>query len=474
MRKPKTMKEKIMHPYIGMIIILPLIIFLIFNLTMQVYILKSAENEIKTTFETMNLLLRNTLTERNLDIRRDSNQEAISETINALNTAFKVSRITGNAEMFIVTKDKTVIFPRNTQNTLLTEQLAEEIEGIIPTKSAMEPIKVDLGTQSYLVGFTAMPTTRRLNNSPTHFVVLIASLNSADLFIQRINLILFAIVSVTVMIGSVVAKKVSNSISKPIMVATKHADQIAKGHYYHIEPDNSSEEINQFYRSMNRMSQMLEHNEKSQQAFLQNISHDLRTPLMSIQGYAEGIASGVFKDPIQPSEIIATESIRLTQMVEELLTLSRLESSGMNPDMVIVDAEEVLSELIGRSKGLAMKKNKEVNLMCPSKCTLRIDRNLFEKAVFNLIDNGLKYAEKTVTIEIRVEFDTCKVLIMDDGKGIHPDDLPHVFKRFYKGKSGNHGLGLAIVKRAMDLMNASIKAYNQDSGAVFELIFPNQ
>lgn len=471
MHKPKTLKEKIMHPYIAMIIILPLIIFFLFNAAMQIYIVRSAEKEIRATFETMNLVLKNTLNERDLDIRRDSSQEAISETINSLNTAFRVSKITGNAEMFIVTKDKTVVFPRNTENTLLSGQLVEAINSITPTASVQELTKVDLGNQSYLIGYTAMPTSRRLNAPPTHFVVLIASLNSADLLIRRINLILFAIVSIAVLLGSIVANKVSFSISKPIITATKYADQIAKGQYLQIEPDNSSVEINQLYNSMNRMSRMLEQNEESQQAFLQNISHDLRTPLMSIQGYAEGLASGVFKDPIQPSEIIASESVRLTHMVEGLLTLSRLENAGIKLDMITMDAEEVLSDLIGRSKGLAIRNNKNMTLLCSIKSTIRIDLNLFEKVIFNLIDNGMRYAETTVKVEIKADDIFCKILISDDGKGINPEDLPNVFKRFYKGQSGNHGLGLAIVKRSMDLMDASIKAFNSDQGAVFELTF---
>ena len=99
---------------------------------------------------------------------------------------------------------------------------------------------------------------------------------------------------------------------------------------------------------------------------------------------------------------------------------------------------------------------------------IKIDQNLLMKVVNNVLANAIQHATSTITINSRTQGQDVIIEIADDGAGISATDLPHIFERFYKGKSGNFGLGLSIAKTAVEFMSGSIRAYNKN-GAVFEI-----
>ena len=157
-----------------------------------------------------------------------------------------------------------------------------------------------------------------------------------------------------------VALNVAKSIVKPITRLNDYSKQIGHGKFIVIPEDTSSRELNELTNTMNSMSRDLRDNELIQNMFLQNSSHELRTPLMSIQGYAEGIMTGVFSDNVKAAEVIQTESKRLTTLVDELLTLSKIENRSYKTEFIDYNLPDLIKEFVKNLQGYSLAQKKQI------------------------------------------------------------------------------------------------------------------
>ena len=193
---------------------------------------------------------------------------------------------------------------------------------------------------------------------------------------------------------------------------------------------------------------------------------------MSISGYAQGIEQGVFQSPKDAARTILTESLRLTEVVNSLLTLSRLESGQQNIALGPVRVAEAVEDCLDRLNGLAVQQ--EISLvLAPFEQSITVygEEELFGKVLENLLTNAIRYAKTTVKIFVKAEKEQVAISVLDDGDGIDEKDLPHLFERCYKGRGGNFGIGLAIAHSAVEKMNGQLEAANQyEGGAVFRIL----
>jgi two-component system phosphate regulon sensor histidine kinase PhoR len=193
--------------------------------------------------------------------------------------------------------------------------------------------------------------------------------------------------------------------------------------------------------------------------FVANVSHELKTPVTSIQGFVEALLDGAINDPKQTErflKIIARHSDRLNAIIEDLLSLSRLEedSEKRNISLENIPIKSVLLSAIELSSVKAEEKQMKIDLMCEDDITANINAALLEQAIVNLIDNAVKYSSAGSTVRITAEqkANETTISVQDNGCGIAQEHIPHIFERFYvvdKGRSrklGGTGLGLAIVK----------------------------
>jgi len=193
---------------------------------------------------------------------------------------------------------------------------------------------------------------------------------------------------------------------------------------------------------------------------------------MSIQGYAEGITNKIFTDTQKTAGIIADESKRLNELVEELLTLSRIENGKYIDKFEVIDINNSSKDYIQRAEGYALMLHKQIILNTNYEPILLYgDDDLLFRAIYNILTNAIKYAQKTVTVSLFKNQTNAYIRIQDDGSGILESDLPHIFDRFYKGKNGNFGLGLAIAKASVELMKGYIRVSYHD-GTEFEIVLP--
>ena len=220
-----------------------------------------------------------------------------------------------------------------------------------------------------------------------------------------------------------------------------------------------------------RFGRDIEKEAERQQTFFQNASHELKTPLMAIQGYAEGIQAGVM-DAGGAAEVILEESDRMTELVEELLDISKIDMGRQPLTLSEMDVRELLYDSIRAVEPAAAGGIAIVPDFPEEPVMVSCDDTRLRRAVTNILSNGVRYAHSQLHLTCRTEKRHVTIRIQDDGDGIAAEDLPHIFDRFYMGKNGKSGIGLALAKEIIHLHKGTIRAYNGDGGAVFEISIP--
>jgi len=464
----KTIHHKIFLPFLVIIICLPLLVFIIYNVAIHYQSVEWTKTDLTQTLETMQVLIKEELMDMNVN-PRENYQEALGQTLTAFNRAMRMTSKTQGTEIFFVSSNGKFVFPKDTSDYQVD---LEAINALLDQKDDLpldQAFQHEIKDQTYLVQMSQVkvPSLRQQDST---FIVL-APLNQGTPFSDQLTLILAAIISAAILLASIVARRISKGLAKPIQVASDYAGSIASGQYQTIQSPSKTKEIVHLYDSLNQMSDHLKEAQEAQVSYFQNVSHDLRTPLMSIQGYAEGIQAGIFEDVHQAAGIIRDESLRLKNFVDQLLTLSKLEHSYQHQDKESFNIKDIMDTIVMRYQGFSQSQNITISMNAPEDYTLYMDLSLFDKIISNILSNAIKYADHIVIIDVvKIEKKT-RITIQDDGPGISKEDDQKLLERFHKGNQGNFGLGLAIVDSALKLVGGKITWKNHDQGALFILEF---
>lgn len=466
--KKSTIRKKIALPFITLNIIIPMLTIILFNISMKVYVNQFAKNELLNTISGIETLVNQQIKRGFLHRTPEARNENAKNNLSMLRSSLRVSNLTSNTEFLIISAENELIFPDDFSDSFLDDDIYKEAISQLANKNEKELIEFNSGGKTYFA--IDKNLFGRLSGVKLLFI---SSGNPANDTIYVINLSLISISILAAMIGIAIILRTSKSISEPVTRLSDYAKRIGMGEFLTMPEENSSQEIYELTDSMNEMSERLRSYDNAQKSFLQNASHELRTPLMSIQGYAEGIAKEIFKDPVSTANIICEESKRLNTLVEELLTLSRIENQTYQGEVIQMNLSDIVKEYIQKIEGYAIKEGKNLVLDIKEDILfVEINDTLLLQAVINVISNCVKFAKDIVKITVYSDNSQAVIQISDDGNGISEIDLPHIFDRFYKGKKGNFGLGLAIAKSAVESMGGTITAFNGDTGAVFEIKLP--
>ena len=238
----------------------------------------------------------------------------------------------------------------------------------------------------------------------------------------------------------------------------------------------SKDELEDINKELLYMLKKLREANKNQKEFFQNTSHELKTPLMSIQGYAEAIKDGVMEeDEVQNAlDIIIEESKGLSNVITSVLYLSSIDKVERydNKKDTWINIDERIERWRSLSENLLIDKEVELVDNIPVNLEIFMMQEKVDKLVNNLLGNALRYAKSKIEVEFYIKDNNAHILISDDGKGFDDSDVEKIFDRFYKGEGGKNGLGLAIVKAIVDNYEGKIMAYNgENGGAVVEMVF---
>ncbi len=226
--------------------------------------------------------------------------------------------------------------------------------------------------------------------------------------------------------------------------------------------------------------------ESMRRDFVANVSHELKTPITSIEGFAETLLDGALEEPESARrfvEIIGKQAARLHAIVEDLLALSRVEQETSRKEIILQELPiaEILQSAIQICSHGAEKENMAISLVCAPTITAGINPALFEQAVVNLLDNAVKYSGKGSVIRVEAEKKGDEVLIRvyDNGVGIASQDLSRIFERFYRvdkarsAKLGGTGLGLSIVKHIVQAHHGRVSVESSPGkGSIFTIHLP--
>jgi signal transduction histidine kinase len=254
---------------------------------------------------------------------------------------------------------------------------------------------------------------------------------------------------------------VSRRVARPIAQAAQVTTSIADGDLdARLEPPpaHHDDELATLARSVNSMAESLQRSRVLEQQFLMSVSHDLRTPLTSIRGYAEAIADGAATDPAAAARVIMTSAARLDRLVKDLLELAKLESKRFSmtpaPTHLAFIAQTAVEGLTrpAADAGVALACHPQANPIVTA------DPDRLAQCLANLIENAVKFAKANVVVAVWEHPSSASITVDDDGPGIASADLPHVFERLYVAKreptrqESGSGLGLAIVKELTEAM----------------------
>jgi signal transduction histidine kinase len=227
----------------------------------------------------------------------------------------------------------------------------------------------------------------------------------------------------------------------------------------------------------------LKETDEFRKELISNVSHDLRTPVASIQGYAETLI--LKKDTIGETEqlkylqIIYSSCDKLKKLVSELFELSKLQTNQVKLNPEPFSVAELVSDIANKYRIISQKKGVSINTFIPKDLPMiEADILLIDRVLQNLIDNAIKFCTDGDYINIEISPDIpgkVKISIADTGKGISHEELPYIFERYYKGEkySDSTGLGLAIVKKIIDLHNTEIHVTSKPgSGSIFSFSLP--
>lgn len=226
--------------------------------------------------------------------------------------------------------------------------------------------------------------------------------------------------------------------------------------------------------------------ERTRQEFVANVSHELRTPLSLIKGYAETLLDGAKDNPEVALKFLQTidrNAERLKLLIEDLLTISELESGRLKLNLQPVSLRPLVEKLVGDFRSLA--EAKQVRLLDESPdLRVRADAGRLEQVLCNLIENAIKYGRNQGTVSIRarpVDGSQVEVSVQDNGPGIPPDSLERIFERFYRvdkarsREQGGTGLGLSIVKHIVQTHGGKAWAKSDlGQGATFYFTLPQE
>ncbi|ATW23521.1 sensor histidine kinase [Candidatus Formimonas warabiya] len=293
---------------------------------------------------------------------------------------------------------------------------------------------------------------------------LIASTGAIDQDIRNTIKIFIAIGLFVVLIVGLLSIFLANTILVPLREVTAIAESMAAGNFQIKSKKKRDDEIGKLSDTLNYMADEITKREKLKNDFISSVSHELRTPLTSIMGWAITLQSKKFQQKEMLTDglgIIAKETQRLTQMVEELLDFSKFVSGRIKLEYENVNLAELMEDIRKQLTPRAIRENINFTVVYPENLPdLRADANRLKQLFINILDNALNFtaAEGFVRFQTEVGEKEYMFTIADSGSGIAAEELPMVKEKFYKGKSSHskNGIGLSICEEIVTLMKGRL------------------
>lgn len=304
---------------------------------------------------------------------------------------------------------------------------------------------------------------------------------------------------VVLLFGSILMYFVTNRVTKPIMKLSRLSERMSRLDFEASYEDDAKDEVGVLGRSMNTLSDklkeaiealreanvQLQHDieekikiDEMRKEFVANVSHELKTPIALIQGYAEGLAEGMCEDEESRNyycEVIMDEAAKMNKMVKQLLNLSALESGNDAPLMSTFDIHELIRDFISSAGILIQQNDAHVVFEQIEALYVTADEFKIEEVLTNYLNNAMNHlnGERQIRIWTECLGEKVKICVFNNGNLIPEEDIPNLWSKFYKVDKartrayGGSGIGLSIVKAIMDAHHQEYGVENQEDGVEF-------
>ncbi len=304
---------------------------------------------------------------------------------------------------------------------------------------------------------------------------------------------------VMAVIAAVVAAVMGRVIAKPVKELSQIAEKMSELDFDAYYTSNDKSEIGILGNSMNKLSSKLESTiselksanvelqkdietkeqiDEMRKEFLSNVSHELKTPIALIQGYAEGLKEGISDDPENTEfycDVIMDEAAKMNQMVKQLLTLNQMEFGSGQLEIERFNLTEVLEAVIAANRLPAEQKGIEITFTAPKQAEVWADEYKIEEVATNYLTNAINHCEheKKIQVTVTVDEDAAHISVFNTGEPIPEEELDNIWIKFYKvdkartREYGGSGIGLSIVKAIMEQHNQKFGVINRENGVEF-------
>ena len=289
----------------------------------------------------------------------------------------------------------------------------------------------------------------------------------------------------SVVVGGTAAGGLSYWASRRIMQPLERMQQItnkfAAGDLQERMPESEIPELNQLGVSFNHMASSLEDVEQRRRELVSDLTHELRTPLTVVRGYLEELADGSVDPSPELYSRLVRETRRLERLTKDLQELSKAEAGYLTINLHSGDLRPLLESLVEKFTDQLLEEGPDLRLEYSSKIPpVLADLDRTEQVLMNLLGNAVRYTESgTITVQAWKEDGQVWVAVSDTGSGIAPEDLPHIFERFWRADrsrsrhSGGTGIGLAIARRLIELQGGRIEVESElGKGSTFRFCLP--
>ena len=310
--------------------------------------------------------------------------------------------------------------------------------------------------------------------------------NNKELFLKEVKSLIIGISLLMIIVAISISVFLSQKISKPIIVISKMTDFIKKGGYdQRLEYESSILEIDNLINSINELSKELYKMEDMRKKLTSDISHELKTPLTSIQTHLEAMIDGIWEPSPERLNSVNEEVIRLSHLVNQLKNLNKYDTEKNKLEISEVNLKQLIKNIIYNNQSVASDKNIEIEYNL-EEIVAKVDKEKITQVIVNLISNAIRYTNcncKTkgkIIIRLYKENEFIKIIVKDNGIGIPEESLNYIFERFYRvdksrcRNTGGTGIGLTICKSIIDLHKGKIEVKSKiNEGSEFIITLPD-
>ena len=480
----KSIRMKLFLTLTVTVIVIIIFLILINNGVLETYYMHTKQNNLLNVYKLVNDYYNSNL--KNLDIQLELEKIAISNNFDIVLKTNEDINVYSSNRNFLETLGQINSLDQNTdqRNTVYSNgnvQIKTVKDNKTSTQILLLSAHLDNGYKLYIrMSVTSIQESVKISNS-----------------------FLYLIGSITILIGGVVVLIISDRYTKPILELNNIARRMANLDFSKkYQEKQTDDEINNLGKSINIVSEKLEKTIKElrktnielekdieqksriddmRKQFISDVSHELKTPIALIQGYAEGLAENVTADEESRKfyvEVIQDEANRMDKLVKQLLELMKIEYGKRDFNNTRFDITELIGEVIRKTEVMRENQNIEVKYNQEEPVYVYADDFFIEQVVTNYITNAIKHVEEVngnKYMEIKVEkYDTVvRVKVYNTGTKISEEDQNRIWNRFYKVDSsrnrekGGSGIGLSLVRAIMNNYNKEFGVYNIDDGVEF-------